>query len=355
MSEERQQQPAPVNQMSPETNEQSTETTKSTENIQSVSEAETIERLRGTIRQLEEILDKLDARPGEYLLPVASVENLAASTQELAASLEKAEIQPATTAEEVIEQEAIAQPATSEIPEDTATATPVPEVPPAITAVEETEEELPSQPSWLDRVLPSFSSLQVWWDGTLEKVRSLLPAPLKEKLSDWALTGILAGIVVVLLLTSVLLLPQQPKEVVEIPPEEIEMPPELTAPGAPQPMKPAPPPKLELTPEQSLIAAIQNQVAEITNQYAEGLILSIETNFLESRLIVTVGDDWYDLSDSRQDKLANEMLRHSQKLDFRKLAITDTEGTLLARSPVVGKKMVILQREKLTAQSRSGE
>ncbi len=214
---------------------------------------------------------------------------------------------------------------------------------------------MPSQPSWLDRVLPSFSSLQVWWDGTLEKVRSLLPASLKEKLSDWALTGILAGIVVVLLLTSVLLLPQQPKEVVEIPPEKIEMPPELTAPGAPQPMKPAPPPKLELTPEQSLIAAIQNQVAEITNQYAEGLILSIETNFLESRLIVTVGDDWYDLSDSRQDKLANEMLGHSQKLDFRKLAITDTEGTLLARSPVVGKKMVIWQREKLTAQSRSGE
>ncbi|MGK7876871.1 MAG: hypothetical protein AB4426_27355 [Xenococcaceae cyanobacterium] len=386
MSEEHQEQPTPVNRIPPETGvaqsrddldketgrqgdeetgrqgfrkkiqnqEQSSETAQSTGNSQSFSQAETIELLRGTIRRLEEILDKLKAESVENLLPKASVETLVASTSELAASLEKAELQRATPTPEVTQEEAIAPTATtaietdtplptSEVPEDTATATPVPEVTEEIIPVEEAEEELVAQPSWLDRVLGSFSNLQAGWNGILEKIRSLLPAFLSEKLSNWALMGILTGIVVVLLLTSVLLLPQESREVAQ----EVETPPELKAPEEPQPVENAPPPQPELTPEQSLIAAIQNQVAEITSQYEEELILSIEANFLDSRLIVTVSDDWYELGDSQQDQLANEMLDRSRKLDFRRLEITASEGPLLARSPVVGENMVILQRNSI--------
>lgn len=153
----------------------------------------------------------------------ATVETLVASTKALATSLEKAE-----TATPVTPSVAI-----------TETAPPT-----ETTQREEIEEAVSAEEGFIDRLLPSFSSLQSWWDGVLDKIRSLLPAPWQEKLSDWALTGILAGTVVTVLLTSVLLLPQQPQpspEIVEVPPEVtetpqktpeiVETPPELKAPG----------------------------------------------------------------------------------------------------------------------------
>jgi hypothetical protein len=92
------------------------------------------------------------------------------------------------------------------------------------------------------------------------------------------------------------------------------------------------------------VAAIQNQVAEITQQYGSGLIQSVEANFLQSRLIVKVSNEWYELPESEQDALADEILSRSGQLDFRKLEMTDLDGELLARSPVVGPNMVILKR-----------
>jgi hypothetical protein len=78
-----------------------------------------------------------------------------------------------------------------------------------------------------------------------------------------------------------------------------------------------------------------------------GLIQSVQANFRVSRLTVKVGDGWYELSEPQQDNLANEMLRRAQELNFSKLEITDPEATLLARSPVVGTEMVILQRSQV--------
>jgi hypothetical protein len=101
---------------------------------------------------------------------------------------------------------------------------------------------------------------------------------------------------------------------------------------------------VELTPEQTLIAAIENQVAEISDRFADGLIQSIQVNFEGSSLTIKVGDNWYSLTPSQQDKLAARMLEESRGLDFSRLEITDPQGTLLARSPVVGKDMVILKR-----------
>jgi hypothetical protein len=59
-----------------------------------------------------------------------------------------------------------------------------------------------------------------------------------------------------------------------------------------------------------------------------------------------VDDAWYELRASRQNKLAAEMLDRAQELEFNRLVITDAEGTLLARSPVVGSEMIILQRDR---------
>lgn len=306
------------------------------------SQTEIVNLLQKTIQQLDRIVTQLNSEAIATLPPKATVESLVASTEALATSLEKTET---------------ARPATLETP-------PVITTPTEITQTEEldefiAEEEATSEEEgFIDRLLPSFSNLQSWWDGVLDKIRSLFPAPWQEKLSDWILTGILAGTIITVLLTSVLLLPQTPQpssEIVEAPPEVtetpqktpeiVETPPELKAPGQPEPVEVLPPPEPELTPEQSLIASIQEQVAAITSQYPEGLILSVEANFLGSRLIVTVGDNWYQLNPRRQDKLANSILQRSQKLDFRKLELVNPQGSLLARSPVVGDKMVILKRE----------
>lgn len=218
---------------------------------------------------------------------------------------------------------------------------------------------------------PSFlNKLQMGWSAALAKIRSLLPENLNQKLSNTALTGIIAGIAVILVWTTSALLPGKPSEVANVPPSEqvppanLTTPPELTAPIAPEPVPPeltapvapepieitppppvpTPTPTLELTPEQNLIASIENQVAEITDSYADGLIQSIQVNFQGSRLTIKVGDDWYTLKPSQQDNLAARMLDRARELDFSHLEITDPEGTLLARSPVVGTDMVILKR-----------
>jgi hypothetical protein len=119
--------------------------------------------------------------------------------------------------------------------------------------------------------------------------------------------------------------------------------PTVTPTPSPSPIpKPAPP--LKLTPEQTLIARIQDQVADVSNQYVNGLIQSVQANFRSSLLTVKIGDGWYTLEQSQQNKLSNEMLKRAQQLDFLKLEMTDPEGNLLARSPVVGSEMVILKR-----------
>lgn len=222
---------------------------------------------------------------------------------------------------------------------------------------------------------PSFlDKLQNSWGAVLKKIRSFLPENLSA-LSNTALTGIIAGIAVILVWTTSVLLPgkPQPAVVANIPDSEpaptptITPPPELTAPTAPEPVEvtpspievtpspvevtpppepePSPAPLVQLTPEQNLIASIQNQVAEISDRYADGLIQSIQANFEGSSLTVKVGDDWYNLKQSQQDKLAEKMLERSRELDFTHLEITDPQGKILARSPVVGNDMVILKRQ----------
>jgi hypothetical protein len=218
------------------------------------------------------------------------------------------------------------------------------------TSVTEEPTPQPEEKKLANRQLSGFVPLQVFWNWTLSQVRRLLPQGLNEKLSDWVLTGAIAAILVVLLWITGTLLPTNPSQVANEPPKSATAPSELGTPEQSQPVaeapspEPSPPPKPNLTPEQSLVAAIQNQVAEITQQYGSGLIQSVEANFLQSRLIVKVSNEWYELPESEQDALADEILSRSGQLDFRKLEMTDLDGELLARSPVVGPNMVILKR-----------
>ena len=226
--------------------------------------------------------------------------------------------------------------------------------------------------------LPPSATRQPWntiqsvWSAVLGTIRALLPEKLNQ-LSNTALTGAITGIAVVLVLTISALSPGKPTDVATSPPSaptppaNIPTPTELTAPAAPEPIEvtpppasviapviapvtapvtaPTPTPTVELTPEQNLIASIQAQVAEITNKYADGLIQSIQANFPGSRLTVRVSEDWYNIEQSQQNKLASEMLNQAKQLDFSQLELTDLQGKLLARSPVVGTDMIILKRQ----------
>lgn len=293
--------------------------------------AQSIKILRGTIGLLEGVVENLEA---ELVAKPVTTKTVVTTISDTTTTTPKVDSVNSVG-------EAIASTTTS----DTPTVTPKP------TTQELTQKHFSetAKPKLTDRILPSFPAVEAFWDGTLQKVRSLLPTAWSEKLSDWALTGAIATIVVLLLVTTATMLPETPAQVAKAPPNSIEAPPELTAPEPPEPVEEIPPPEPELTPEQSLIAGIQNQVSEITEKYGNGLIESIQANFEASRLVIKVSNGWYYLKEAQQNKLADEILRRSSELDFIKLEITDTNGTLLARNPVVGTNMIILKREDLAA------
>lgn len=103
-------------------------------------------------------------------------------------------------------------------------------------------------------------------------------------------------------------------------------------------------PNLKLTPEQNLIAALEKKTHSLAENYNEDLVISIQPNFAESIVLVTLADDWYQLVANRQDKIMSEILKQSRQLEFNKLKITDSANNLVARSPIVGNDMVILRR-----------
>lgn len=248
---------------------------------------------------------------------------------------------------------------------------PQPSVSPSV-AQPETTARTPAE-SRPDSLQTLWQRTKVSWFGVLRQIRSRLPASLNQRLDDRALTGAIALVLVVILWTTTSIVSGKPTptdvatapEPIQ-PPAVVEVPPELTAPEAQQPIaeppqpeatptaptptapliepSPSPPPPLLLTPEQKLIASIQDQVAEVSNRYAGNLIQSVAANFRSSRLTVNIAAGWYELSRSQQDKLANDLLKRAQELDFIKLELFDPDETLLARSPVVGSEMIILKR-----------
>ena len=227
----------------------------------------------------------------------------------------------------------------------------------------------------------NFAQVRQFWSKVLAPIRFLLPRKLSKKLSDLGLTSIIAGFLVALI-GATTLFSSPPPQVATTPPEPVPVvttpepeptittPPELIAPpeeskpieviptpeievtptpeiGAtpiPEEVEPTPIPKVELTPEQSLIASIQAQITQEGDSISARLIQLIQANFAGDRLVIQVKDDWYSLGQSEQDKLAQKLLNEAKQLDFTHLEITNSQGDLLARSPVVGKNMIVFKR-----------
>jgi hypothetical protein len=225
------------------------------------------------------------------------------------------------------------------------------------------------------------------WDGFLRTFRLFLPSSISNNVSDMVLTGIFAGIFVVTIgITGFLLIPKSSTQVAIVPPVEevtattpivtpeptpipiVTPEPTLTPIVTPEPTptpivtpEPTPTPIVELTPEQVLLAAIENQfmapgllrkLSEISvlvkntkdKNLISQLIKPLKANFRTSDLTIKVGDIWYKLAKSEQDKLAGEILKRSQELNFIHLEVVDFQEKLIARSPVVGKEMIIFKR-----------
>lgn len=257
----------------------------------------------------------------------------------------------------------------SATPPPPAVAAEVKTVPPPKVAVKSDRQSVskPTGSSFLQKV-------GVLWQSIVRLVRSLLPVSANAKLSDPMLNAGLAAILIVVIgLTVNSFSAKPPQKVAKAPipaaqlsptfddfvapgtaksPEAIAQSepispkfksklPDLAAPKKPEPVEIIPP---LLTPEQSLIAAIQTQVADITNRLGGGLVKSVQADFSIGLLTVQVAEDWYKLSDVEQNQLASQMWKEANSLDFSKLQIANLEGKLIARSPVVGSEMIILER-----------
>jgi len=211
----------------------------------------------------------------------------------------------------------------------------------------------------VDRLLPTFNRLQSLWLQTLSLVRRFLPKQFNEKLSNWALTAVISGVIIAVLLAAVLVVPRSPapaalETVSPLEPTPLvspapapALPPTLEAPEPPQRIDLAPPAEPTLTPEQNLLAFIQQELGDLTQAYPQDLILSIEPDFDHQQLIITLGKRWFELAPSKQAVLANNLWQRSQKLAFTKLTLLSEQGAMLARNPVVGDEMILWHRTSM--------
>jgi hypothetical protein len=284
---------------------------------------ETIEALQQAIDSLNAVVSQLNTGSIEALPPREAIDTLLTATGELTRSL-----------------------------------TPAPQYRPIFTPEEDDfagiEEILtPAFPERDGGSIEDFEEDKGFLGGIFNTIRAILPDFLRDSISDRLLSTVLIGGAVALVIFGIVNFSKNPPEVADNPvetvredvPRTIETPPELKAPDVPMPV-PITKPEPKLTPEQSLVAAIQEEIGALTSRYPEGLISTVEVDFVGGRLTVFVGDSWYGLKPVQQDKFADSIWRRSADLDFRRLEVKDANGTLIARSPVIGDKPVIVARTR---------
>jgi hypothetical protein len=291
-----------------------------------LSKNETIELLQQSIKQLEQVVDRLNVEETSELPEPSSIRNLVMTAEALKTNMIAA--QPETAQSEPEPEVQVTQsPVTPPQPPTTSTKTP----PVQIAPKRRFQTVLPIVVAfviaialgtwlWLSRPLPEFLARTVE-PGTEIPPKVTAPA-IEQPVAE------------------------NPQETVADTPETIEVPLELTSPGKSKNLTIKPVPiQVKLTPEQKLIAAVKDKIAAISKEYPQELVSSVATNFLNSSLSVTIGDRWYELDAEGQNRLARDLLKRSQELNFKKLSLQDTSQNLIARNPVVGNEMVIFLRE----------
>jgi hypothetical protein len=175
-------------------------------------------------------------------------------------------------------------------------------------------------------------SVGLWTTLTLQ-LQSLLPQSLK-KLAAIILTG--AIVLLVTLSISILdgLLANRDK-IAQIP-----SPPAISAPVNSALTPP------QASPEQLLADSLSARLDAITSEYPDDIINNLFVDLSRDRLVVKLNLAWYLIDDLRQNELTAKMWQQATANHFSKLEVQDLQGKLVARSPVVGNEMVILNRRQ---------
>jgi len=209
---------------------------------------------------------------------------------------------------------------------------------------------------WKQLIIPAWNIvIKPLWGVGLKILRGLFTDTLKP-FSDRFLTIVILGILAIVYwlfssLTSAF--PQtaedqpRPTPVVTAPkaaPPVAVQPTPTSQPVSPTVEVPAPEQPLSSQPEQNQIIDVQTQVAQIFDQYSQDIVQSVQANFQAERLVIKVSDRWFELPQAEQNQLGTDVLERSRKLEFSKLEIRDQTNQLLAREPVVGSNIIVLQR-----------
>lgn len=193
---------------------------------------------------------------------------------------------------------------------------------------------------------PTWQRLQKVWQRLIFGVRRRIPAA--ANLSDTVLSAIIVGTLVLLLI--LLNGVRQPAAASASAPERVSAGKNSAVdvpmqPSAPSSNATASNAAAASNVDGQRIAQIQAQLTDSSILNAQRVIDSVQADFVNNRLTLIVNGDWYRLSQYDQMQLAQALMAQSESLSFADLQLMTADGGVLARSPVVGNNMVILQRE----------
>ena len=329
------------------------------------SKTETIALLNASIDRLEETIRRI-SEDSVQIPPTDSMNNLLAMAQELedAVTAIEAKIAAPTTPEPIAPEPIAPEPtepikpptsATTVKPTQSQVKTPPPKQKKNIALIISAAGAIAIaivtlfwlQPEFIADLLPKESApkVAVSLDEATEKlVEQPTANPLEDEATNFgsdADLGIVRDI-------SAIDFPEEIESVSEPIEDVVEtvIPSELTAPSKPKDLKMvAIKPKLNFTPEQNLLATLETKISELTQAQESEFIQNIQIN-PDRSLLVRVTDDWYELDEVGQNDLGNEILQRSRNFSFERLELKDNEDTLVARSPIIGNNIIILQSIK---------
>ncbi len=136
--------------------------------------------------------------------------------------------------------------------------------------------------------------------------------------------------------------PMKPKPLTPSEPMVKSAQPPARTPSAPlSTPKPMPEPSIDLSEVKTLLSSA---VANVDPNLIAA-VRSLESNH---RLQATLGETWFGLSVPAQNQVAQALWEKSQTLKYEKFELRDDAGDLVARSPAVGSKVIILKRKDLS-------
>jgi hypothetical protein len=105
-------------------------------------------------------------------------------------------------------------------------------------------------------------------------------------------------------------------------------------------------PSENLSPEANRRLKLRQNLDLIANALVPQSIVGIRPNDRSQSLTITLNDAWYRSPEETQTNLSNSLLVIAQGQGYSRLQIEDTEGSVVARNPVVGDGMIVVQRSR---------